>query len=86
MNRRHLDIYGEALNLPDVCGMSFPVRCTHCRGVYDMGRVEVTARYTDCSMWKAPCCNRLVDDRGDTGWKSTKDYVRLDSNGREVSR
>lgn len=56
----------------------FPVRCTHCRdGVYDLGKVEVTARYADCSMWKSPCCNRLVDDRGDTGWKSRKDYVKL---------
>lgn len=54
-----------------------PVRCTHCGGVYDLGKVEVTARYADCSCWRAPCCGTPVDDRGDTGWKSRKDYVKL---------
>lgn len=58
--------------------MRFPVRCTWCSGTYDLATVEVTARYTDCSMWRAPCCNRLVDDRGDTGWKSRKDYEHLE--------
>lgn len=67
--------------MPDISNMFMPVRCTHCGGVYDAGKVEVTARYTDCSMWKSPCCNRLVDDRGDTGWKSLKDYERLDKRG-----
>lgn len=62
-------------------GMHFPVRCTWCGGVYDVGAVEVTARYTDCSMWKAPCCGRQVDDRGDTGWKSRKDYERIPKGG-----
>lgn len=50
------------------------VRCTYCRGEYDLGKVEVTARYTDCSMWKAPCCGRLVDDRR---WKSRVDYTEI---------
>ncbi|MEU4781053.1 hypothetical protein [Micromonospora sp. NPDC023633] len=59
--------------------MSQPVRCTWCGGVYDLGTVTVTARYTDCSMWKAPCCGATVDDRGETGWKSRKDYERIDS-------
>jgi hypothetical protein len=54
--------------------MNSMVRCTHCRGTYDLGHVEVTARYTDCSVWKAPCCGRVVDDRGQTGWTSLKDY------------
>lgn len=62
---------------PDTTGMNFPVRCTHCGGVYDVGKVEVTARYVDCSMWKSPCCGLLVDDRGDTGWKLRKDYDRI---------
>jgi len=39
------------------------VRCYHCGGTYDLGKVEVTGRYTDCSVWKAPCCGRTVDDR-----------------------
>jgi hypothetical protein len=61
--------------------MSFPVRCTWCSGVYDVGKVEVTARYADCSVWKAPCCGTNVDDRGDTGWKSRKDYERIPKGG-----
>ena len=47
---------------PDTTGMSFPVRC-RCGHVYDLGKVEVTARYTDCSMWRTPCCKVLADDR-----------------------
>jgi hypothetical protein len=69
------DQYGQLAE--DTAGMFSPVRCTWCRRVYDLGKVEVTARYTDCSMWKAPCCGRTVDDRGDTGWKSRKDYEHL---------
>lgn len=57
--------------------MTQPCRCAHCGGVYDLGKVTITARYADCSMWNAPCCGRLVDDRGETGWKSMKDYHRI---------
>lgn len=76
------DIYGRrwlAADLPpEVEGMHDPVRCNRCRtGVYDLGTVDVTGHYVDCSMWKAPCCGALVDDRGETGWKSFKDYTRL---------
>jgi hypothetical protein len=63
-----------------VADMHQPVRCTHCGGVYDLGTVTVTARYTDCSMWKSPCCDLTVDDRGETGWKSRGDYTRIDKN------
>ena len=66
---------------PDTSGMTSPVRCTYCRGVYDLGTVTVTARYTDCSMWRSPCCGQLVDDRGETGWKSRSDYVRIRPEG-----
>lgn len=58
--------------------MFIAVRCTHCQGIYDLGKVEVTGRYVDCSMWRSPCCNKLVDDRGETGWKSFKNYVRIE--------
>lgn len=58
-------------------GMMSPVRCSHCGGIYDLGSVEVAARYTDCSVWKSPCCQRTVDDRGETGWKSRSDYTQL---------
>lgn len=58
--------------------MSQPVRCRRCHaGVYDLGTVEVIARYADCSVWKAPCCGATVDDRGETGWKSIQDYERI---------
>lgn len=62
-----------------ITGMTSPVRCLRCHnGVYDLGKVEVTARYTDCSMWKAPCCGSVVDDRGQTGWTNRKDYEPID--------
>jgi hypothetical protein len=78
------DIYGRPQqHRPNVTGMLFPVRCAHRWGVYDMGAVEVTARYTDCSVWKSPCCGLTVDDRG-AGWKVRADFVRLDACGREV--
>ncbi len=84
------DYYGR--NLHDweetramVDGMTSPVRC-RCGAVYDLGKVEVLARYADCSVWKTPCCRRQVDDRGETGWKTFGDYTRLDRDGREVRR
>lgn len=83
------DIFGwmdEQARAEEAGGMTSPVRCTWCNRVYDLGKVEVTARYTDCSMWKSPCCGVLVDDRGETGWKARRDYVRLDEHGREMHR
>lgn len=51
------DHLGRPFGRPvDTSGMMVPARCTHCREVYDVTKVEVTARYTDCSMWTAPCC------------------------------
>ncbi len=85
MIRWDMDVFGRPMALPDVTGMTSPVRCA-CGEVYDLGTVEVLARYADCSIWKAPCCGRQADDRGETGWKSTQDYYRLDRNGREVQR
>jgi hypothetical protein len=65
------------LDLEEIQSMFKPVRCT-CGQIYDLGKVTVTARYADCSIWKAPCCGRQADDRGETGWKSTKDYYPID--------
>jgi hypothetical protein len=46
--------------------MMYPVRCTHCRGIYSLTHVHVTARYMDCSVWTTPCCGFPgVDDRPD---------------------
>lgn len=79
------DIYGHwsvhPVDPAEVAGMFSPVRCV-CGRIYDMGKVEVTARYADCSMWKAPCCGRTADDRYGTGWSSVKHYDVIDK--REV--
>ena len=71
------DRYQNMIEQEQIAGMFKPVRCT-CGRIYDLGKVEVTARYADCSVWKAPCCGRTADDRGETGWKSTKDYYVID--------
>lgn len=47
--------------------MFHPGRCRWCGAIYDGGKVEVTARYADCSVWKAPCCGNTADDRPQ-GW------------------
>lgn len=78
---RHLRHQLDEIVAAQTADMTFPVRCTWCSGVYDVAKVTVTARYTDCSIWKAPCCGRQVDDRGDTGWKSRKDYERIPKGG-----
>lgn len=52
------------------------VRCTHCRGTYDLGDVEITARYADATVFKVPCCGQMVDDRT---WKSRPDFQRVDA-------
>ena len=80
------DIFGYRwqLDRAQVAGMSQPCRCTHCNRVYDLGTVTVVQRYTDCSVWQCPGCKLQVDDRGETGWTTRRDYVRLDRNGREV--
>lgn len=66
--------------------MFMPVRCAFCREIYDLGNVEVTARYADCSVWKTPCCGRTADDRGDTGWKTHKDYHHVNKDTGEAAR
>lgn len=60
----------------DVRKMASPARCT-CGRIYDLGTVEITSRHLDCSVWRAPCCGRTADDRGETGWKTTKDYFPI---------
>lgn len=67
----------ETVEDVEIARMASPVRCASCRRVYDLGTVTVTARYLDCSVWRAPCCGRVSDDRGETGWKSIKDYYPI---------
>lgn len=56
--------------------MMFPVRCMHCSQTYDIARVHVTARYTDCSVWTSPCCGHPgVDDRP---WVRDRHYREID--------
>jgi hypothetical protein len=62
-----------------VSAMFMPVECAHCRQVYDAGKVTVTARYLDCSVWKSPCCGLTVDDR--TPPWGIRHYWELDSDG-----
>lgn len=69
------------LALAEVEGMSYPVRCTKCSHVYDLGKVEVIGRYLDCSVWKCPGCRCTVDDRP-KGW-GDHHYVELDADGFE---
>jgi hypothetical protein len=69
----------------NINGMTRPVLC-NCGKIYDVGKVTVTARFEDCTVWKTPCCGRQVDDRGETGWKSTQDYQPIDKNGNLVGR
>lgn len=70
--------------LRDISSMTFPVRCTRCDHVYDLGKAHVTARYLDCSVWKCPGCGITVDDRP-AGW-GDHHYVELDKFGREQRR
>lgn len=60
---------------PPVAEMRIPVRCMHCGAVYDITRVQVTGRFTDCSVWTAPCCGlRGVDDRP---WVRDRHYQEI---------
>jgi hypothetical protein len=60
-----VDIDGTVVHReePDVSDMSTPALCSHCGSIYDVGHVTVTARYSDCSLWNAPCCGRQADSR-----------------------
>lgn len=62
--------------LPDISGMSQPVKC-RCGNIYDLGKVTIVQRYLDCSVWQTPCCKQLADDRP-AGWSSVQWYTRLD--------
>lgn len=72
------DVMRSTVEAAALEAMGQPVRCVHCGGIYDLTVVTVEARYTDCSVWKTPCCGRTVDDRGETGWKLRGDYERIE--------
>lgn len=52
---------------PPIAEMMVPVRCLRCRRVYDLTHTEVIHRYSDCTLFYAPCCGARVDDRPE-GW------------------
>lgn len=55
------------------------VRCRQDGHVYDLTKVTVVARYSDCSAWRCPGpCGRLVDDRR---WKGLPDYDEVGQGG-----
>ena len=68
-----------------VFAMSNPVRCLRCGGVYDLGRVTVVARYSDCSVWRSPCCDIETDDRT-PGWGGPRSYEEIDTRPPEPPR
>lgn len=47
----------------DVGEMSYPMLCRWCGCTHDAALVEVQQRYLDCSVWRCPNCQTLVDDR-----------------------
>jgi len=58
--------------------MTSPVRCLHCRVIYDMGAVQTIDRHLDCSTWHCPGCKLLVDDRCLGGWGGRRDVERVE--------
>lgn len=44
-------------------GWHTPALCIATRRTFDLGHVEVTARYADCSRFACPCCHKMHDDR-----------------------
>jgi hypothetical protein len=62
----------------EIQSMMVPVRCCRCSKVYDLCDVKsenIIHRYSDCTLYKSPCCNQTVDDRE---WKSSPDIIKLD--------
>lgn len=58
-----LNEWGIPVRLLNISEMSWPMRCLRCSHVHDAGKVTVLGRYSDCSTWRCPGCNALIDDR-----------------------
>lgn len=43
--------------------MRYPFRCRGCGHLHDAAKVTVEVRYRDCSAWRCPRCDLLIDDR-----------------------
>lgn len=58
-------------------GMAHPAVCRHCAYLHDAGLSKTVHRYTDCSVWRCPRCETLIDDRPYSwGGSLTGDDVR----------
>jgi len=64
----------------DVTGMTFPYQCTRCNHIHDTGRLTDWHRYLDCTAWRCPNCQSLIDDRP-VSWGGSA--IPLDRDGRE---
>lgn len=71
--RYELDVFGRLVPVGND-RMMFPVRCRRCGNIHDSAKVEVTARYADCSCWKCPGCGTTLDDRP-AGWGGSVDKL-----------
>ena len=81
------DVNGMPREVHDVSGMLAPYSCGACGHVHDTAKVEVVARYTDCSVWRCPSCKATQDDRQAWGFHSPGQARRIDRRtGREESR
>lgn len=59
-----IDDHGRVHTVPlEIKDMFYPVRHISCGNVHDAGKVEIEARYLDCSVWRCPGCKVLIDDR-----------------------
>lgn len=54
--------------------MLVPVRCRKCDQVYDLCDGEPVQRFADCTVYRTPCCNQVVDDRE---WGGNRAFDRL---------
>ena len=56
--------------------MEIPVKCNFCYKIYDLADTIVIERYSDCTVYWTPCCNKQVDDRE---WVPRPAFTRLDN-------
>jgi hypothetical protein len=47
--------------------MTYPMQCMRCMEIHDGSTITEVGRYADCTTWRCPNCNSLIDDRP-IGW------------------
>lgn len=58
--------------------MIYPMQCLRCYSIHDAGKVTIIQRYSDCSTWRCPNCNSLIDDRPQS-WGGSAVEVKVSS-------